>query len=229
MHLAHLSAIRSISDALRFFQKSTSGIDSFDGVGTCPYDDDRTTCGHEDDDGDGSDLGELSKVKCINIAAVQRANHNLQNLQNLRMQTPARHVTCATPTARQYEPMQSDMCRGQILGVRNLRGAGQVLSPTRSIGIPATPSITPCAPSYAKVGCELGPSPNEKPRDSEKVNVADRSNAEYNLNAQENPPASVGPKKSVKGVKLVGMEGGTLRRPSLQVRDDELHDESSSL
>lgn len=49
---------------------------------------------------------------------------------------------------------------------------------------------------------------------------------EYNLNNQENTPA-IGPKKSVKGVKLVGMEGGTLRRPSLQVRDDR--DETSSL
>nr|XP_012226042.1 PREDICTED: high-affinity choline transporter 1-like [Linepithema humile]XP_012226051.1 PREDICTED: high-affinity choline transporter 1-like [Linepithema humile] len=213
--------------------KSTSGIDSCDGIGTCAYDDDRT-CSHEDDD--GGDLAELSKVKCINISAVQRANHNLQNLQNLRMQTPARHVACATPTARQYEPMQSDMCRGQIIGVRNLRTAGQVLSPTRSIGqvlsptrsivgIPATPSITPCAPSYAKVGCELGPS--EKPRDGDRVSIVDRNNAEYNLNAQENPPASVGPKKNVKGVKLVGMEGGTLRRPSLQVRDDELNESSS--
>lgn len=206
--------------------KSTSGIDSCDGVGTCAYDDDRT-CSYEDDAGDSGNLAELSKVKCISIAAVQRANHNLQNLQNLRMQTPARHVTCVTPTARQYEPVQSDMCRGQILGVRNLRSAGQVLSPTRSIGVPATPTITPCAPSYAKVGCELGPS--EKSRENDRTSVVDRSNAEYNLNAQENPPASVGPKKSVKGVKLVGMDGGTLRRPSLQVRDDELDHESSSL
>lgn len=189
---------------------------------TYGYDDDRT-CGHEDDDGNSSDLTELSK--CISTSAVQKANHNLQNLQNLRMQTPARHVTCATP-ARQYEPMQSDIVRGQILGVRNLRSTGQVLSPTRSIGIPAipaTPSIAPCAPSYAKVGCELGPS--EKPRDGDRSSIADKSNAEYN--AQENPPASIGPKKSVKGVKLVGMDGGTLRRPSLQVRDDELNESSS--
>jgi len=218
-----LNAIRLIW-CTDLFQKSTSGIDSCDGIGTCAYDDDRT-CNHEDDDGDGSDLAELSKVKCISSSVVQRANHNLQNLQNLRMQTPARHVACATPTARQYEPMQSDMCRGQILGVRNLRSAGQILSPTRSIGVPATPTITPCAPSYAKVGCELGPS--EKPRDSDRISVVDRNVAEYNSNAQENPPVSIGPKKSVKGVKLVGMEGGTLRRPSLQVRDDELHESSS--
>lgn len=52
---------------------------------------------------------------------------------------------------------------------------------------------------------------------------------EYNLNTQENMPAAgIGErKKSVKGVKLVGMEGGTLRRPSLQVRDDQ--DETSPL
>lgn len=152
--------------------------------------------------------------------------HNLQNLRNVM--TPMRH---ATPTVmNQYTPIPGDACRGQILGVRNLRGPlGQVLSPTRSIGVLATPPITPCAPSYAKVGCELGPS-SEKPRDNDRtISIVDRSNMEFNLNAstQENPPASVGPKKSVKGVKLVGMEGGTLRRPSLQVRDD-LDDVSTS-
>lgn len=208
--------------------KSTSGIDSCDGVGTCVYDDERV-CSHEDatDRGDGhnmmtDDLAELSKAKSIG-AVMQRANHNLQN-QNLRsaVQTPARHVSLASPV---YTPIQpNDACREQILGVRNLRspiGHPQILSPTRSIGpIPATP-ITPCAPSYAKVGCELGPS-KEKPR-NDKISIVDRSNMEYNLNAQENPPASLGPRRSVKGVKLVGMEGGTLRRPSLQVSDDDLH------
>jgi len=165
----------------------------------------------------GSDLAELSKAKSIGTSVVQRANHNLQNLQNLRSATPARHVSMASPI---YTPIQSDASREQILGVKNLRSplGPQILSPTRSIGVPATP-ITPCAPSYAKVGCELGPS-NEKPRNNDRISIVDRSNMEYNLNAQENPPASVGPRKSIKGVKLVGMEGGTLRRPSLQVRDD---------
>ncbi|XP_018393534.1 PREDICTED: high affinity choline transporter 1-like [Cyphomyrmex costatus] len=200
--------------------KSTSGIDSCDGVGTCVYDDERT-CGHEDavDRGDddamtSSDLAELSKAKSIGTSVVQRANQNLQNLRSA-MPTPARHVSMASPV---YTPIQNDACREQILAVRNLRSPlgpqGGVLSPTRSIGIPATP-ITPCAPSYAKVGCELGPS-NEKPRNNDRIGIVERSNMEYNLNAQENPPASVGPRKSVKGVKLVGMEGGTLRRPSLQ-------------
>lgn len=207
--------------------KSTSGIDSCDGTGV--YDDDRTTCHRADDvmtdGGDNNattgrgDHVESSRTKSVSISVVQRANHNLQNLQNLRnCMTPAR-----TPgTASQYASVQSDALRGQILGVRNLRGSvGQVLSPTRSIGIPATPSIAPCAPSYAKVGCELGPSSEKTTRDNnDRVNIVDKNNVEYNLNAQENVPASVGPKKSVKGVKLVGMEGGTLRRPSLQVRDD---------
>lgn len=169
----------------------------------------------------GSDLAELSRAKSVGTSVVQRANHNLQNLQNLRsaVPTPARHVSMASP----YTSVQNDTCRDQILGVRNLRSplGPQVLSPTRSIGVPATP-ITPCAPSYAKVGCELGPS-SEKSR-NDRISIVDRSNMEYN--AQENPPASVGPRKSVKGVKLVGMEGGTLRRPSLQVRDD-LHVSSS--
>lgn len=151
------------------------------------------------------------------------------------MQTPTALPGRYATAANQYTPAQSDMCRGQILGVRNFRGPlGQgVLSPTRSIGVLATPPITPCAPSYAKVGCELGPS-NEKPiarTDNERtISIVDRSNMEYNmtLNAatqEKETPASVGPKKSVKGVKLVGMEGGTLRRPSLQVRE---HDDVSS-
>ncbi|KAL6440542.1 hypothetical protein ACFW04_003209 [Cataglyphis niger] len=203
--------------------KSTSGMDSCDSTGV--YDDDRTTCHHVEgamtDCVDGNtaigrgDHVESSRTKSVGISVVQRANHNLQNLQNLRnCMTPAR----IPGTASQYATVQSDVYRGQILGVRNLRPGpvGQVLSPTRSIGIPATPSIAPCAPSYAKVGCELGPS-SEKPRDNnDRVNIVDKNNVEYSLNAQENVPASVGPKKSVKGVKLVGMEGGTLRRPSLQ-------------
>lgn len=221
------------------FQKSTSGIDSCDGVGS--YDDDRT-CSHDDAAdsaaGDveptGHDVAEHHRNKgVVNTIAQRVASHNLQNMQSLHslrnVMTPMRHVTPSV--ANQYTPVPGDASyRGQILGVRNLRSPlGQVLSPTRSIGVLATPPITPCAPSYAKVGCELGPS-SEKPRDNDRtISIVDRSNMEFNLNAssQENAPASIGPKKSVKGVKLVGMEGGTLRRPSLQVRDD-LDDVSSS-
>ncbi|KAL0114475.1 hypothetical protein PUN28_011618 [Cardiocondyla obscurior] len=201
--------------------KSTSGIDSCDGIGTCVYDDERT-CGHDDAidrDGDVMTSGHLIPT------SVQRTGHSLPGQQNLRsaMQTPARHVSMASPV---YTPIP-DPCREQILAVRNLRSPGpigpQILSPTRSIGIPATP-ITPCAPSYAKVGCELGPS-TEKSRNNDRINIVDRSNMEYNLNqTQENPPASVGPRKCVKGVKLVGMEGGMLRRPSLQLPVHSSHE-----
>lgn len=161
--------------ALIRFQKSTSGIDSCDGVGTCAYDDDERTCSHEEavDCGNGDaticgepvDLKTPSKMRSIATSVAPRAIYNPQNLPNLRsaMPTPARHTPAHLPN--QYAPVQGDMCRGQILGVRTLRG--QVLSPTRSVGIPATPSITPCAPSYAKVGCELGPS-NDKSRDSDR-------------------------------------------------------------
>lgn len=216
---------------LSLFQKSTSGIDSCDG-GTCVYDE--RVCGHEDandrcGDGDaGSDLAELSKARIVGTSVVQRANqHNPVNQPNLRSaaQTPARHVSMASPVYTPIRP-ESDVSREQILGVRNLRspiGHPQILSPTRSIGIPATP-ITPCAPSYAKVGCELGPSSEKSRNNDNRISIVDRSNVEYN--AQENPPASLGPRKSVKGVKLVGMEGGgLLRRPSLQVSDD-LHESS---
>ncbi|XP_011862823.1 PREDICTED: high-affinity choline transporter 1-like isoform X1 [Vollenhovia emeryi] len=205
--------------------KSTSGIDSCDGVGTCVYDDERTY-GHEDTndpcDGDamlGSNHAELSRAKSVGMSVVQRGGHNQQGLRSA-VPTPARHVSMASPV---YTPIPND--REQTLAVRNLRSpvGPQILSPTRSIGIPATP-IAPCAPSYAKVGCELGPS-SEKQRNNDRISIVDRSNMEYNLNAQENPPASVGPRKSVKGVKLVGMEGGPLRRPSLQVSDD-LHESS---
>lgn len=184
-----------------------------------------------------NDFTDSSKMKNIGTPK-QKVNYNTQGLQTPRntiQQTPSftgRHTSTANP----YAPMQgNDPCRGQILGVRNLRSpAGPVFSPTRSIGcsansaVMATPTITPCAPSYAKVGvsCELAPS-NEKSRDNDRISIVDRNNMEYNLNAQENVSTGVGPKKNVKGVKLVGMEGGTLRRPSLQVSND--HDLSSSL
>lgn len=217
--------------------KSTSGIDSCDG---CVYDDERT-CSRENmvDRGDRDAMTGSDLPKSIGTSVVQRANQNLQNLRSA-MPTPARHVSMASPVYTPIPP--SDACKEQILGVRNLRspmtpmspvspmspiGPHPILSPTRSIGVPATP-IAPCAPSYAKMGCELGPSNAEKtPRNiNDKISIVDRSNMEYNLNAQENPPASVGPRKSVKGVKLVGMEGGggMLRRPSLQLPVHSSHE-----
>lgn len=72
---------------------------------------------------------------------------------------------------------------GQILGVRNL---------TNSLG----QSVMPCK--------ELK---SENPRENNKI--ADRSNMELNLNLHDGTAIV---KKSVKGVKLIGMEG-----PSLQV------------
>ncbi|XP_024886610.1 high-affinity choline transporter 1-like isoform X1 [Temnothorax curvispinosus] len=216
--------------------KSTSGIDSCDGVGTYVYDDERT-CGHEDaidrGDGDAMIVSNLASPKMKNIGTIMpRANHNMPSQQNLRsaVPTPARHVSMASPLYTPILPLQNDACRDQILAVRNLRSptiGPQILSPTRSIGIPATP-IAPCAPSYAKVGCELGPS-SDKTRNNDRISIVDRSNMEYNANAQENPPASVGPRKCVKGVKLVGMEGGTLRRPSLQLPVHSSHETAFSV
>ncbi|XP_033226153.1 high-affinity choline transporter 1-like [Belonocnema kinseyi] len=71
---------------------------------------------------------------------------------------------------------------GQILGVKNL---------TNSLG----QSVIPCKEMKS-----------EKPRENEKI--ADRSNMELNLNLHDGTAIL---KKSVKGVKLIGMEG-----PSLQ-------------
>jgi hypothetical protein len=49
--------------------------------------------------------------------------------------------------------------------------------------------------------------------EGEKI-IGDRSNMELNLNLTDGTGIV---KKNIKGVKLIGMEGGTLRRPSLQV------------
>ncbi|XP_012276266.1 high affinity choline transporter 1 [Orussus abietinus] len=73
---------------------------------------------------------------------------------------------------------------------------------TATSPITATPIATPGGyPPYARLSAT---------QKTEKM--VERSNMELKLNTQE----GVILKKNVKGVKLVGMEGGTLRRPSLQ-------------
>ncbi|XP_015428452.1 PREDICTED: high affinity choline transporter 1-like [Dufourea novaeangliae] len=210
--------------------KSTSGMDSCDGIGTGSYDEDRTTSNSVEDMTDRGETGTLAsgdhydhhrdtpKINSIGGSAVHKANQSLQHLQTLRSSMHPRPI----PTPTHYTPMQTnEMSRGQILGVRSLRGSiGQmlpVISTCPVVPVPvgstvATP-LTP-GPHYGRIS-DLLPSGNEKTRENERISIVERSNAEFQT-APDSMLTSIGMKKNVKGVKLVGMEGGTLRRPSLQ-------------
>ncbi|CAK9831777.1 High-affinity choline transporter 1 [Anthophora retusa] len=218
--------------------KSTSGMDSCDGLGTGSYEDDRTTTNSVEDMTDrgdtatvASDPYEKDTTKVNNLAsAAQKANQSLQHLQTLRNSIHTNTMSGRhTPTPNQYTPIQSnELSRGQILGVRNLRGSmGQMLLPadrpvissnsnpgmvnisTNSTG---TTPMTP-GPHYAKTND--GSMVNEKTRENERISIVDRGNTEFQT-VPDNMLTTINVKKNVKGVKLVGMEGGTLRRPSLQ-------------
>ncbi|XP_017880185.1 high-affinity choline transporter 1-like [Ceratina calcarata] len=199
--------------------KSTSGMDSVDGIGTGSYEDDRTITNSLEDMTERTehvnntmtgDPYEKDSCKMNNVPAVQKANQSLQHLQTLRNSTiGGRH----TPTPSQYASIQSnEVSRGQILAVRNLRGSvGQILLPTgnsivnvQTNSTVATP-VTP-GPHYAKP--IEGSFANEKMKENER-------HTEFQT-VPDNMLTTINAKKNVKGVKLVGMEGGTLRRPSLQ-------------
>lgn len=117
--------------------------------------------------------------------------------------------------------------------MRNLRDSlGQVLLPvdnnvSSSVdndveNINAIPSNTTIpvfvsiVSPYNKIYNESTTTNDKLSRDCERT--VDRNPVEFNLNAQDSMLTNVCGKKNVKGVKLVGMDGGTLRRPSLQVR-----------
>lgn len=89
--------------------------------------------------------------------------------------------------------------------------------PLRIVNPTATPGSVSLmgTPSYGKL------TNIEKARDIDRI--GDRSSLELNLNLNtQEIPGLV--KKNVMGVKLIGMEGGTLRRPSLQVIDLSRYD-----
>ncbi|CAL7952154.1 unnamed protein product [Xylocopa violacea] len=216
--------------------KSTSGIDSCDGIGTGSYDDDRTTTNSVEDMTDRVESGTTTgdpyekETPKINNIAVQKANQSLQHLQTLRNSIHTSSISGRhTPTPNQYTPIQSnEVSRGQILGVRNLRSSmGQMLLPTDRpvisannnagmINVPtnsiATTPLTP-GPHYTK--SNDGSLINDKTRENERISIVDRGNTELQT-VPDNMLTTINVKKNVKGVKLVGMEGGTLRRPSLQ-------------
>ncbi|XP_026296482.1 high-affinity choline transporter 1 isoform X2 [Apis mellifera] len=222
--------------------KSTSGIDSCDGIGPGSYDDDRTTTNSVEDVTDQRDNGTIASdlyeketpKKHINSigTAAQKANQSLQHLQTLRNSIHASSISGRhTPTPNQYAPIQSnEVSRGQILGVRNLRGSmGQMLLPTdrppiiapcnnpAMINVPTNSTmVTPVTPDahYAKIE-EPASLVNDKTRENERHGVVDRGVTEFQT-VPDNMLTTINVKKNVKGVKLVGMEGGTLRRPSLQ-------------
>lgn len=170
--------------------------------------------------------------------AAQKANQSLQHLQTLRNSIHASSISGRhTPTPNQYAPIQSnEVSRGQILGVRNLRGSmGQILLPTdrppiiapcnnpAMINVPTNSTmVTPVTPDahYAKIE-EPASLVNDKTRENERHGIVDRGVTEFQT-VPDNMLTTINVKKNVKGVKLVGMEGGTLRRPSLQVSDSNV-------
>ncbi|XP_015590322.1 high-affinity choline transporter 1 [Cephus cinctus] len=152
-----------------------------------------------------SELYETTKANNTEMV-VQTANQSLMNLQNLQS------IVQSSGTCRPTVPHPPNNIGAQILGVKNLTASlGPSVLPN-SHGNPVgtgtlkfkNSSCTTNGVSYSKL------SNIEKARENEKV--IDKSMMELNLNSQE--PSIM--KKNIKGVKLVGMEGGTLRRPSLQ-------------
>ncbi|KAF7417738.1 hypothetical protein HZH68_000391 [Vespula germanica] len=230
--------------------KSLSGIDACDGVSGCNYEPDRSGALSLNEDPRSeqrcsenniavSDFTNNETIRGNTVASViQRTNQTSQSFHGIPRNSTqpisltGRHVQTAT---NQYVPIPineaSATCRGQILGVRNLRDSlGQVLLPVdnnisssggNDVGnINAIPSNTTIPASmsiispYNKI-CNESTTTNDKlSRDCERT--IDRNPVEFNLNAQDSMLTNVCGKKNVKGVKLVGMDGGTLRRPSLQ-------------
>ncbi|XP_043519711.1 high-affinity choline transporter 1-like isoform X1 [Frieseomelitta varia] len=217
--------------------KSTSGMDSCDGIGPGSYDDDRTTSNSVEDMTDRVDSGTIAgdpyekdttKVNSVGSAA-QKANQSLQHLQILRNSIHTSSISGRhTPTPNQYAPIQSnEVSKGQILGVRNLRGSmGQILlstdrpaiTPSNAgiVNVPTNPTVaTPMTPGPHYTKPNDGALLNDKTRENERISIVDRGNTEFQI-VPDNMLTTINVKKNVKGVKLVGMEGGTLRRPSLQ-------------
>lgn len=227
--------------------KSTSGIDSCDGMGTGSYEEDRTTVNSLEDIADRVDCNSISmdlynKASCkLNSTGVpaQKANQSIQHLQSLRSSMHSATLSGRhTPTLNQYTQVQSnDACRNQILGVRNLRSSmGQMLPQERPmvnsnstmgniVTISSNPpnlvsTIAMPTPHYAKINSSDNTNNEKAARDNERVGCVDKNTIEFQ-SAPDSMLTTIGAKKNVKGVKLVGMEGGTLRRPSLQVSETE--------
>ncbi|XP_001601020.3 high-affinity choline transporter 1 [Nasonia vitripennis] len=154
-------------------------------------------------------------------SAVHKANQSLQGLHSLRESMSPKSQT-ATVTGRPnqlHHPSMigSPVAPGQILGVKNLSVTPahmadhmgpqppRIMSPSTPSGVGTTSFGTP----YAKVPTTIITNGR---LEGEKVG-GDRSNMELNLNLTDGTGIV---KKNIKGVKLIGMEGGTLRRPSLQ-------------
>lgn len=131
------------------------------------------------------------------------------------VQTPTNHT--ATINRRQspalhQQLLQSPVAPGQILGLSK----GLSLSdcpPPRIISPINTPIVS--MPASGMLG-QNHPQQNfvKSPKPIIKVS-ADRSGMDLNLNL--NQDMNHVPKKNIKGVKLIGMDGTMLRRPSLQV------------
>lgn len=149
------------------------------------------------------------KSDCI----VQNANQNLQNLQNI-MQSESNQS--ARSTGQNY-------IGDQILGVRNLvnnsttgnrpqvatSGNQNLVKDQNKIN----KSKTVASAGTTTVNNVVYAKPSNVDRTKKNDKIADKTMMELNLNCAD----SNFTKKNIKGVKLIGMEGVTLRRPSLQV------------
>ncbi|XP_048513592.1 high affinity choline transporter 1 [Athalia rosae] len=164
-----------------------------------------------------NDLYEKPEEPKSESTIVQNANQNLQNLQSI-MHTPEMIQAFGNASG------QANYIGDQILGVRNLV---QQNSSASGGGRPPVASnvivnnlvkehnrinktkVVPCGATNVNNVVYAKPSNIDRAKNGDKI--ADKSMMELNLNNDSNIT-----KKNIKGVKLIGMEGGTLRRPSLQ-------------
>ncbi|XP_011499573.1 PREDICTED: high-affinity choline transporter 1-like [Ceratosolen solmsi marchali] len=158
----------------------------------------------------------LCEPKSLICNNSHKMNQNLQGPQNLReSMSPKQTATIASrPGQALHHPtiINNPVAPGQILGVKNMNFTSGHM--TDCIGPPPPRILSPSTATsmsmpYAKVPTTIITNGR---LEGEKIG-ADRSNMELNLNLTD---GSAIIKKNIKGVKLIGMEGGTLRRTSLQ-------------
>lgn len=144
---------------------------------------------------------------------VQNANRNLQNLQSI-MHSPESSNLDSSSATQSYNG-------DQILAVRNLV-ANSMSNNSRAMPNSGNGLVkdqnkvnkSKTVVSSSTVNNVVYAKPSNVDRTKRNEKTLDKTMMELNLTSD----ASNLTKKNIKGVKLIGMEGGTLRRPSLQVR-----------
>lgn len=155
---------------------------------------------------ESNDRCEITKSRSAENV-IQHANQNLQNLKLLQEQS-GKTGTLSRQTVNNHTLSRNG---GQILGVRNLTTTmthPEMQENFRMAQIIDSAHLRQLKP----IIINSGNSSFSKTTNMEKTS-GDRSNMELNFNLNDGQTM----KKNVKGVKLIGMEGGTLRRPSIQV------------